>query len=345
MMWTSIIIQQIIIFIPKNDMMVINDEILERICREVERLSRLVEQVRGSHGQHSLVTFVGNCITELRINDRIRTAETYVSTLNSFMNFRQGRDMTLEQLTPEVVENYEAWMRKRGLIPNTTSFYMRILRAVYNRAVERGMVSDCRPFRHVYTGIDKTVKRALTLPQLRTLRRLDLDASPAVDYARDMFLMSLYLRGMSFIDMAYLRKCDLCGGHIVYRRRKTGRMLIIKWTAEMEQIVNKYPLNPSKYLLPIIRTDGGDGRRDYLNAAYNINRHLKLAAAMMGMTSPLTLYVARHTWASVAKIQGVPLNVISEGLGHGNADTTQIYLAALDNTVIDRANSRIIDSL
>lgn len=325
--------------------MVINNEILEQICRNVECLNRLVEQARGVQKQHSLGAFMDECITELRINGRLRTAETYVATLNSFMNFRQGRDMAIGQLSPGIVENYEAWMKKRGLIPNTTSFYMRILRAVYNRAVERGLVNDCRPFRHVYTGIDKTVKRALTLSQLRALRRLDLVDSPAADYARDMFLMSLYLRGMSFIDMAYLRKCDLCGGYVVYRRRKTGRMLIIEWTAEMEQIVNKYPPNPSKYLLPIIRTEGGDERRAYLNAEYNINRHLKFAAALMGLTSPLTLYVARHTWASVAKVQGVPLNVISEGLGHGNADTTQIYLAALDNAIIDRANMRIIDSL
>lgn len=157
--------------------------------------------------------------------------------------------------------------------------------------------------------------------------------------------MSFYLRGMSFIDMAYLKKTDLKNGHIVYRRRKTGQQLIIKWTKEMQMILDKYPENKSDYLLPIIRNIGTNERYSYRNTGYNINRNLKNIAAMVGITIPLTLYVARHSWASAAKSKGIPLSIISEGMGHDSENTTKIYLASLDTSIVDKANALILKSL
>ena len=169
--------------------------------------------------------------------------------------------------------------------------------------------------------------------------------TPALDYARDMFLMSFYLRGMSFIDMAFLKKTDLKNGHVTYRRRKTGQQLIIEWTKEMQMILDKYPGNSSGYLLPVIRKPVRNERSVYRNAAYNINRNLKRIAGMVGVTIPLTLYVARHSWASAARSKGIPLSVISEGMGHDSEATTQIYLVSLDTSVVDKANSLILKSL
>ncbi len=166
--------------------------------------------------------------------------------------FRQGKDILLDSVTPGIIESYEAWHKSRGVVHNTISFYMRILRAVYNRAVEVSIIEDCNPFRRVYTGIDKTVKRALPLSVVKKIKSLDLSLKPTLNYARDMFLMSFYLRGMSFVDMAFLKKSDLKNGYIIYRRRKTGQQLIIKWTVEMQTILNRYPDNPCGYLLPVI---------------------------------------------------------------------------------------------
>ena len=113
----------------------------------------------------------------------------------------------------------------------------------------------------------------------------------------------------------------------------------------MHAILAKYPENSSKYLLPIIRNTGINERYAYRNAGYNINRALKRIAAMAGLTIPLTLYVARHSWASAARAKGIPLSVISEGMGHDSEATTRIYLASLDASVVDKANSLIIRSL
>jgi len=232
----------------------------------------------------------------------------------------------LDCITADMMESYEAWLRSRGISSNTISFYARILRAVYNRAVEEGVIENRNPFRHVYTGVDKTVKRALPLSVIKKIKALDLTQSPTLEFARDMFLMSFYLRGMSFIDMAFLKKTDLRNGYVVYRRRKTGQQLVIEWTREMQLILDKYPENKSCYLLPVIRNPGTNERCIYRNVGYKINHNLKIIAERVGVEIPLTLYVARHSWASAAKAKGIPLSVISEGMGH-DSETTHTDLS------------------
>lgn len=293
----------------------------------------------------SLFNFAQSIIALLKHDSRLRTAETYKSALMSFSRFRNNKDIILDCITSETMESYEAWLKNRGVVPNTISFYMRILRAVYNRAVEKGMIENLLPFRKVYTGIDKTVKRALPISALKKIKSLNLSQQPSLDYARDMFLLSFCLRGMSFIDMAYLKKSDLKDGYVTYRRRKTGQQLIIQWTNEMQLILNKYPENESIYLLPIIRNNNTNTRCICRNKSYNINHSLKKIAGMTGVNIPLTLYVARHSWASAAKTNGVPVSVISEGMGHDSESTTRIYLASLDTSIIDHANSLVINSL
>ena len=305
----------------------------------------LIDEFNRYAQEYSLFNFMESIIAKLKQNGKVRTSETYRSTLNSFKKYRNDEDIMLDCMTSEIMEGYEPWHKKRGVTQNTISFYARVLRAVYNRAVEEAIIENRNPFRHIYTGVDKTVKRALPLEVIRKIKTLDLSLTPAMDLARDMFLMSFYLRGMSFIDMAYLKKADLRNGRVTYRRSKTGQLLIIEWTKEMQMILDKYPENKSGYLMPIIRNPGTNERSVYQNAGYNINHNLKRIAEMVGVTIPLTLYVARHSWASAARTKGIPISVISEGMGHDSEMTTQIYLAGLDTSAVDKANSLIIKSL
>ncbi len=333
----------------------------ETVCKGAERLRRIIRKFEYKGADYSvsdivdsyaaysiqcsLTVFMNSVIAKLKNSGKMRTAETYIAALKSFIRFRDGVDIMLDSVTSEVLEEYQAYLSLRGLIPNSISFYMRILRAVYNRAVENGMIEQAYPFRHVYTGIAKTVKRALPIAAMRKIKALDLSRQPSLDYARDMFLMSFYLRGMSFIDMAFLRKCDLKNGYVVYRRRKTGQRLVIKWTKEMQSIMSKYPDNASDYLLPIVRSPEANERSVYRYMGYRINSNLKEIGRLAGVTVPITLYVARHSWASVAKSKGIPLSVISQGMGHDSETTTQIYLASLDTAIVDKANALIISSL
>ncbi len=335
--------------------------IRERIRWDVERLTKIsrkleadglaytaddvIDEFNRYANEYSLFNFMEGIIIKLKQNGKVRTSETYTAALNSFKKFRKDEDIMLDCLTSQIMEAYEAWHQSRGVAPNTISFYTRILRAVYNRAVEEEVVENRNPFRHVYTGVDKTVKRALPLPVIKKIKALDLSLAPALDYARDMFMMSFMLRGMSFIDMAYLCKTDLANGYVTYRRHKTGQQLTIEWTKEMQLILDKYPENATDYLLPIIRNPGTNERCTYRNVGYNINHNLKKIAEKVGISIPLTLYVARHSWASAAKAKGIPISVISEGMGHDSEATTQIYLASLDASVVDKANSLILKAL
>lgn len=335
--------------------------IRERIRWDIERLTKIIRKLENEGipytaddvidefnryaNEYSLFNYMESMIAKLKQNGKIRTSETYSAALNSFKKFRNDEDIMLDCINTEVMEAYEAWHHNRGNIPNTISFYTRILRTVYHRAVEDDIIENRNPFRHVYTGVDKTVKRALPLKTIKKIKALDLSLHPTLDYARDMFMMSFMLRGMSFIDMAYLRKTDLTNGYIIYRRRKTGQQLTIAWTTEMQMITDKYPENTSEYLLPIIRNSGINERCAYRNVGYLINRNLKKVAEMTDIQIPLTMYVARHSWASAAKAKGIPLSVISEGMGHDSEATTQIYLASLDTSVVDKANSLILKSL
>lgn len=335
--------------------------IRERIKWDMERLAKIdrklnatglpytiddvIDEFNRYASEYSLFNYMESVIAKLKQKEKVGTAGTYRSTLNSFKKYMKDQDIMLDCITSETMEGYEAWLRNRGIIPNTISFYTRILRAFYNRAVEEDIIENRNPFRHVYTGVDKTVKRALPLAIIKKIKALDLSLTPSLDYARDMFMMSFCLRGMSFIDMAFLKKSDLKNGYFTYRRHKTGQQLVIAWTKEMQMLVDKYPENRSDYLLPIIRNPGTNERCTYRNVGYNINHNLKRIAGMVGIVIPLTLYVARHSWASAAKAKGIPISVISEGMGHDSEATTQIYLASLDTSVVDRANSLILSSL
>lgn len=290
--------------------------------------------------------FMEGVITRLKELGKARTQETYISTLNSFRHFLKDRDPALDDMDPDMMMAYEAYLRNRGVSPNTSSFYMRNLRAVYNRAVEKGLVEQKFPFRHVYTGVEKTVKRAIPLKAVRRIKEMDLTSNPALDFARDMFLFSFYTRGMSFVDMAYLRKKDLNNGILSYRRRKTGQRLSVKWEKRMQEIADKYDTERSAYLLPVIRPESGvEERKQYINTAHNVNRALKAIGERLELSIPLTMYVARHAWASIARSKNIPLSVISEGMGHESETTTRIYLASLDTIAVDKANSLIINSL
>lgn len=303
------------------------------------------KQNKCTSQKEGFLSFAHHQIDQLTQAGKLRTAERYAVTLNSFTRFRKGTDIPLDQLDSVTLMAYEMYLRTTGVCPNTSSYYMRNLRAVYNRAVEQGVILQHYPFRHVYTGVDKTVKRAVSIQVIRRIRDLDLSSFPSLDWERDLFMFSFYTRGMCFVDMAYLKKKNLQRGLLTYRRQKTGQRLVIKWEPPMQRIVDKYHQAGNPYLLPIVRRPDQDERRQYINALHHINTRLKKIGDLIGLAIPLTTYVARHGWASIAKSKRIPIATISEAMGHDSEKTTRIYLASLDTSVIDKANRLILSSL
>lgn len=343
-----------------GDRLNIVNAVKDRLTWDMARLKKVITQLETEQGKYtaddvitayhkltnevSLFSFWHSIIAQLKQLGKVRTSETYTATLKSFMAFRGDQDVPLDGISSDMMLLYEAYLKTRDVRMNTISFYMRNLRAVYNRAVEKGLTPQNNPFRHVYTGVDKTVKRAIPIKDIKALKELDLSMRPSLDFARDMFMFSFYTRGMSFVDMAYLKKTDLQNGILTYRRRKTGQELTIKWEKCMAEIIAKYPENKTDFFLPIIKEEGND-RRQYDNALHLVNYRLKELSTMLKLQRPLTMYVARHSWASAAKAKNVPLSVISEGMGHDSEATTQIYLASLETSVVDKANKMILGLL
>ena len=214
--------------------------------------------------------------------------------------------------------------------------------------MKKGLVKQSFPFHEAYTGVDKTGKRCVGAAIIRKLKGLNLEKFPDFSLVRDMFLFSIYTRGMSFIDMVFLRKHDIRDGEISYIRKKTKCLMRVKVEEDIREILKKYyRLYPeSGFVFPILRgEDRCENYREYQRALSRYNYGLKKLSAMIGVDRSLTSYVARHTWASMAYKMEIPVSVISCGMGHKTEAVTRIYLDSLENSVIDRANRRILRSL
>ena len=111
----------------------------------------VIDEFRRCANEYSLFNFMESLIIKFKQNGKARTSETYTAALNSFKKFRKDEDIMLDCRTSEIMEAYEAWHKQRGNSPNTISFYTRILRAVYHRAIEEDIIENRNPFRHVYT--------------------------------------------------------------------------------------------------------------------------------------------------------------------------------------------------
>ena len=292
----------------------------------------------------TLFTFIRSMAKRKTAAKRYGTAKTYRDALASFSNFRNGEDVAFDVLDKETICQYEAWMKDNGLKLNTSSCYLRTLKTLYLKAVDMGLTEDKDIFSRVFTGFATTAKRAITIDGIKKILKLRLKDGSALAFARDMFMLSFYLQGISFVDMAYLKKADIRNGLLQYSRKKTGQAITISWEREMQEIVDAYSrqAKDTPYLLPIIRKQDGTEREQYEKAEHNVNRNLKKIGVMAGLHIPLTTYVSRHSWASIMRDMGNDISVISRGLGHEDIKTTQIYLSAIDNSTVMKANKRLI---
>lgn len=298
--------------------------------------------------RNGVFRFMDRQIRELKASNRLRTAENYQQARNSLFQFLGGREISFRSLNEPLVEAYSNYLVQRGLLRNTISFYMRIWRALYNKAVAQHLARRYHPFHHVYTGIDHTQKRAVSERTIIRLKALKLPEGSDLEFARDLFIFSYCTRGMSFVDIAYLRKSEVRSGMIRYTRKKTRQPLLICVEGPIRQLVEKYSKRPntSPYLFPIL--PGEDPKSDYTHYRAALNRHNRLLQKLSEMLpgkKPLSSYTARHSWASVARNLQIPLSVISAGLGHTSERTTEIYLSTLDHSIVDSANQRLLKRL
>ena len=285
-----------------------------------------------------------------------RTARAYRSSVAKLERFVKGRTLYFSDITPMLLKKFEEDMKSQGKSLNTISFYMRNLRVIYNKALEEGLIYHrANPFKGVYTGFWKTPKRALRTTQMQSLQEMEysvfLEKGCTPSCADDLklytawryFIFCFHARGMCFVDLAHLRKENICLGVIRYYRKKTGGLIEVRITPIMRAILDSFAhqVCKSPYLFPIITDIGKKERVQYENGLRMQNRRLKELTCRAGLAISLTTHVSRHSWASIAKQENLPLWVISEGLGHSNEKTTYTYLAQLERSRLDSANDTV----
>lgn len=264
------------------------------------------------------------------------TRENYLTALRSLQ--RYAGNLCVSDIGTTLLHGYERWLHGQGISRNTSSCYMRSLRAVLGKVTG----SDASAlFKEVYTGRDTTEKRAVSETTITLLKQAELPDGSQLALARDLFLFSFYAQGMPFVDMAFLKRKQLSDSQMVYHRHKTGTRISVSLLPCMQRIISRYQSQES-YVFPLLHaTDAATAYGEYLTQLNWYNRTLKLLARRVGVTDRLTSYTSRHTWATAAYHADVGLPVISKALGHQNPQTTLTYLHEIDDRRLDEANRRI----
>ena len=290
--------------------------------------------------------FVCGEIARTRLMHRHSTADNYATALRSFLAFHGKKDISFAEVDSRLVDAYGEWLRKKGICKDTLSCYMRSLRAVYNKAVEQGLTEQKEPFVNVFTGISRTRKRSIEKADINKLRAVQVKPGSFMQLVRDVFLFCFYACGMPFVDVAFLKKSQIKGGMLVYHRRKTDQVVQIKLEPCMQEIINRYRSDGSDYVFPFLTSQDEDtAYREYKRKFSYYNKTLKTLGKLAGVDKPLSSYVARHTWATLAFMSSVDMSVIAQALGHTDVKTTRIYVEDIGNGKQNSANKKLLDEV
>ena len=323
-------------------------EVLEEILEEFEQREdftskEVIDEYKQRCQKDSLAFVTDKYVRKLEAKGSYTTAKHYRGVVKRFLCFVGTEDFKLRDMNVALLLRFSHYLTSRGLTKNTLSFYFRILRALWNRALYRGLIPmQPSPFHVVFTGMEKTRKRAVQESVIQCLEALSTELTDGLCLARDLFLFSFYAQGMAFIDLAYLTKKNIQDGYLVYIRHKTKQELRIKLLPCMTELIEQYAADDRLFLFPVLK-----GKKElhleYESALRLQNKRLKKLAALIAEPGlKLTTYVARHSWASIANEKGVSIELISRALGHTSLVATFIYVSHLDNYAVDRANELVI---
>ena len=292
-----------------------------------------------------------NYINRLRKEGRYSTAHVYKNALYSFSKFCGTLNMSFRQVTKERLRRYGQYLYECGLKPNTISTYMRMLRSIYNRGVEAGSAPYVpRLFHDVYTGVDVCQKKALPAGELHKLLYED-PKSERLRRTQIIAALMFQFCGMSFADLAHLEKSALDQSVLRYNRIKTKTPMSVEVLDTAKGMINQLRSNQEpipdcpNYLFDILcgnkKRKDERAYREYQSALRRFNNRLKDLARALRLKSPVSSYTLRHSWATTAKYRGVPIEMISESLGHKSIKTTQIYLKGFElreRTEVNKGN-------
>lgn len=295
--------------------------------------------------------FLKNRCTELGNEGRINTKGTYMQILNALKRFDNKKDLMFEDIDYKFLKKFESFLLSSGCSGGGVHFYMRTLRATINEAIKRDfMKPEHYPFSNQFDKNGYSLKdlkskaspRALSDADMEKIKFFPIDEHPKLKQSFHYFLFSYYTRGMNFNDIIKLKWSDVYDNRISYVRSKTGKLLSIRVSDAIDDILNKYRGKTTHFIFPALDADVHKTEQQIKNRTKKclkkLNADLKIIADILDINVTLTSYVARHTYAMTLKRNKVNIAVISEGLGHTDINTTRAYLSQFDNTVLDEAD-------
>ena len=283
--------------------------------------------------ENDFVVGVLTYITCLREKKRYSTAKSYQDALRSFKCFCGREEIPYAYINRDTLLRYQSWLLAKGCARNTVSTYMRRIRHIYNLAVEVGEAAYIpHLFKNVFTGVESKRKKALPSESLRLLMTSPV-TDPQQKRTQSAFCLMFLFCGMAFVDLAHLRKEDIKEGILSYYRQKSGSLIQVEIPAEAQGLLNELAADTtedSPYLFPFL---GG------------FNRRLKTLSESIGIRTRVTSYTIRHSFATTLKEQNVPIEMISELLGHKSIKTTQIYLKSFSLEKLSIVNKLCFESV
>lgn len=283
-------------------------------------IERLKEKLNTNSSTITFKNFSDKVIEEMKVQNRTGNAIVYQTGVNSIFRFKHSLELRFTDISVSFLENYISYLSSIGCKVNTIGNYLRTIRAIYNKAI-RAKIVDRKfyPFSELTIKTERTAKRAYSKEVIRLIREMELSNSK-MEIARDYYMLSFYLIGINFTDLAYLTKGNIIDGRIEFKRRKTGTFYSITILPQAKEILFKYSQGGNKYLLPIlpnsIDENGLVAKKIIQQWIKTTNKYLKRISAELSLSKECTTYTVRHSWATIAKRLGYSKELIGEAMGH-----------------------------
>lgn len=286
---------------------------------------------------------------ELKVSHQYGTSRSYRGIISILRTFTKGKDLKFNELNYDFIKRFERYHLAKGNSINSLSVYLRAIKAIYNKGIKAGLVEkEAYPFANYSIRQTPTEKRALNIDDIRKIIELEIPKDMVLYRYRNYFICSFLLYGMNFTDMCYLKLKNIIDGRIKFRRKKTSKLYDIKITEQLAQILSIYLKGKRKedYIFPVIKRENPElQEREISWERQRYNKGLKTIGEMCGIEQRLTTYVSRHSFATQAMLNNVPLQAISAMLGHSKLNTTQIYLKSLPTNLLDDYNQQLIEMI
>ncbi len=305
---------------------------------------------------HDVYALIDRFIEEQERKDKVGNAGIYRNARNSFQRFRKR--LFINQVTVDFLKDYENQMKKSGKKINYIGLNLRCMRAIYNMAIAEKLAkqedypfSQKRRDKKFVIKTEETKKKALSADQLAKLKEYQ-PQTPAQRKAFRFWWFALHAYGINMTDICHLRYKDIVGNKIIIERIKTedttttSKPVRILITPEIQSCIDDYgnqDKSPDAYVFNILK-HGWTAKQErdmVMSFTRNINKHMKKISEDLGLERPISTNWARHSFSTFLKSGLIPIEVISEALGHSSIETTKIYLDSFEDDVLEMIAKRL----